>query len=221
MVSSSGLFVFVFVFLLFSCSLLPDHLICVCNIQIKNPQWKGEWKPRKIPNPAYKGPWKAPKIPNPEFKEDPELYVRNKVGSVGLEIWQVKSGTIFDNVIVTDDFDEAKDLAERTWKANKEAEKKAFDAIQEEKRKKEEDERKKREEEAKKKKKEEEEEEESSASEKEEKDEEEKKPKEEEVEEEKAKKAKRCVVDSLSLSLSVFESSFTCSLFHFVFLDSC
>lgn len=40
---------------------------------------------------------------------------------------QVKSGTLFDNVLVTDDIDYAKKLAEETWGKNKDAEKAAFE----------------------------------------------------------------------------------------------
>jgi calreticulin len=52
-----------------------------------------------IDNPAYKGPWVHPTIPNPDFVEDPQLHV-HKIGGVGIEIWQVKSGTMYDNIFV-------------------------------------------------------------------------------------------------------------------------
>ncbi|VUZ39503.1 unnamed protein product [Hymenolepis diminuta] len=80
---------------------------------IDNPEYKGEWKPRTIPNPAYKGPWK-PLIPNPDYFEDSELYAR-KIAYIGLDLWQVKSGTIFDNFIVSDDVKECQAHAEY-WK---------------------------------------------------------------------------------------------------------
>lgn len=38
-------------------------------------------------------------------------------------VHQVKAGTIFDNIIVTDDLAEAKALAESTWAKSKDAEK--------------------------------------------------------------------------------------------------
>jgi len=60
---------------------------------------------------------------------------------VGFEIWQVKSGTIFDNIIVTDDSAEAAKFAELTEKT-KEGEKKSFDKQEEERKAKEEEERK-------------------------------------------------------------------------------
>ncbi|KAG2695761.1 hypothetical protein I3760_07G028000 [Carya illinoinensis] len=84
-------------------------------------------KPEKIKNPNYQGKWKAPMIENPEFKDDPYIYVYPSLKYVGIELWQVKSGTLFDNVLITDDPEYAKQLAEETWGKHKDAEKAAFD----------------------------------------------------------------------------------------------
>jgi calreticulin len=70
---------------------------------IPNPKYKGAWKAKRIPNPAYKGVWKPKQIANPEYKEDPNLYHFADSGAVGIDLWQVKSGSIFDNVLVSDD----------------------------------------------------------------------------------------------------------------------
>ena len=105
---------------------------------IPNPDFKGEWKQKQIDNPKYKGKWVAPDVPNPEYKADDKLYLIKDVKYVGFELWQVKAGSIFDNIIVTDSIAEAKKFAEETWKSVKDAEKAAFDKI-----KKEEDEKKK------------------------------------------------------------------------------
>jgi calreticulin len=70
---------------------------------VPNPEYKGEWSPRQIPNPAYKGPWVHPIIPNPEYSHDSEIYAYDSIGAVGLEIWQVKAGSIFANILVTDE----------------------------------------------------------------------------------------------------------------------
>lgn len=42
---------------------------------------------------------------------------------------QVKAGSIFDNIIVSDDFEAAKTFAEETWLKTKDAEKEAFDKV--------------------------------------------------------------------------------------------
>lgn len=97
---------------------------------IANPDFKGKWKPRMIPNPDYKGEWVHPMIPNPDYAEDKELHVRcNDCTHVGFELWQVKAGTLFDDIIVTDSLDEAFAYADKTWVANKDAEQAAFDAF--------------------------------------------------------------------------------------------
>jgi len=80
---------------------------------IDNPAFKGEWKPKQIDNPAYKGAWIHPEIDNPEYKADSEIYRYPAVCGLGFDLWQVKSGTIFDNVLVTDDLETAKKEQER------------------------------------------------------------------------------------------------------------
>ena len=100
---------------------------------IDNPAYKGEWKAKKIPNPAYKGVWEHPEIANPEYTADDSIYAFPDVGAVGFELWQVKAGTIFDNIIVTDDIKEAEAFLAETYTEAKAAEKEALDAIEKEK----------------------------------------------------------------------------------------
>jgi len=96
---------------------------------IPNPKHKGDWHPKRIPNPAYKGVWKAKQIPNPAYEADDKLYlIRKPLTHVGIDIWQVKSGTIFDNIIIGDNLEEVNAIVDKTWKATKDAEKKAHDA---------------------------------------------------------------------------------------------
>ncbi|KAF7012135.1 hypothetical protein CFC21_026360 [Triticum aestivum] len=100
---------------------------------IPNPEYKGPWKQKKIKNPNYQGKWKAPMIANPDFKDDPYIYAFNSLKYIGIELWQVKSGTLFDNILITDDAALAKTFAEETWAKHKEAEKAAFDAAEKKK----------------------------------------------------------------------------------------
>merc|ERR1712046_282340 len=65
-----------------------------------------------------------------------------KFGTVGIDIWQVKSGTIFDNILITDDVDYAKAHGDKTWKAQKDGEKAMKEKADEEKRKADEEKRK-------------------------------------------------------------------------------
>merc|ERR1712176_1513836 len=77
-----------------------------------NPAYKGDWHVKRISNPAYKGIWEAKKIANPEYVDDDNLYKYDDFGFIGFDLWQVKGGTIFDNVIITDDVAEADAFAQ-------------------------------------------------------------------------------------------------------------
>jgi len=100
-----------------------------------NPEYKGKWKPKMIDNPMYKGKWVHPMIPNPEYSEDTTMYKVCKDGCshVGFELWQVKTGTLFDDIIVTDSLEEAQKYAEDTFFKKKEPEQAMYDKIQAEK----------------------------------------------------------------------------------------
>merc|ERR1711933_137732 len=97
-----------------------------------NPAYKGEWTGKRISNPAYKGMWEAKKIANPEYEDDDKVYKFDDFGFLGFDLWQVKGGTIFDNVIITDDVAEADTFA-KTWKELSEVEKAAKKADDESK----------------------------------------------------------------------------------------
>merc|ERR1712113_849695 len=82
----------------------------------------GEWEPQQIDNPEYKGEWKPQQIANKDY--DPELQLAAYDSYyVGYELWIVNNGTIFDNILVTDDFDYAKAQAEKLWRPTKDGEK--------------------------------------------------------------------------------------------------
>merc|ERR1712054_619588 len=86
-----------------------------------NSAYKGDWYGKRISNPAYKGVWEAKKIANPEYVDDDSVYSYANFGFLGFDLWQVKAGTIFDNVIITDDKAEADAFAKK-WKALSEVE---------------------------------------------------------------------------------------------------
>jgi len=102
---------------------------------IDNPEYKGEWKPKQIPNPNYSGVWVHPEIDNPEYEADDALYKYTDIGHIGFDLWQVKSGTIFDNILITDDEAHAETVGNDLWGKTKDAEKKMKDAQDEEERK--------------------------------------------------------------------------------------
>jgi calreticulin len=96
---------------------------------IDNPEYKGPWRAAMIEHPGYKGAWEHPMIPNPDFEDDAELYHRcQDCTHIGFELWQVKAGTIFDDILVTDSWDEAKEYAAKSFSAKQGPEKEMFDA---------------------------------------------------------------------------------------------
>merc|ERR1719464_1814232 len=86
-----------------------------------NPAYKGDWNGKRISNPAYKGFWEAKKTANPEYEDDDAIYKYEDFGFIGFDLWQVKGGTIFGNIIITDDKAEADNFAAK-WKALNEVE---------------------------------------------------------------------------------------------------
>jgi len=80
---------------------------------IANPAFKGEWKPARIDNPAYKGPWKATMKANPDYFTDSEVYAFKSISFIGIDVWQVKSGTQFDDFLLTDSIEEADAAAQK------------------------------------------------------------------------------------------------------------
>jgi len=95
--------------------------------QIPNPEYKGEWSAPMIDNPAYKGEWVHPEIDNPDYVEDANIYAFDHE-YVGIEIWQVKSGTIFDHILVTDSVADAQAFASGYFATQQAGEKSAKDA---------------------------------------------------------------------------------------------
>jgi len=100
---------------------------------VANEDYKGPWHAKRIENPDYKGPWEHPKIANPDYTEDVEIYKFADNALVGFDLWQVKAGSIFDNIIVTDSVEESEKFLAETFTATQEAEKESFDAMKKKK----------------------------------------------------------------------------------------
>jgi len=82
---------------------------------IPNPEYKGKWSPPLIDNPAYKGEWHPRKIPNPNYFEDDNPHNLEPISAIGIEIWTMKDGIFFDNILITHDEEEAADFTSATW----------------------------------------------------------------------------------------------------------
>jgi calreticulin len=94
-----------------------------------NPEYQGPYQSKMIDNPDYKGKWEHPMVDNPDYKFDPDMFKVCKDGCshVGFELWQVKTGTLFDDIIVTDSVEEAEEYAKETFFKKKDAEKAMYD----------------------------------------------------------------------------------------------
>ncbi|KAH7831723.1 putative calreticulin [Monocercomonoides exilis] len=97
--------------------------------EIPNPNYMGLWRPRMIKNPEYKGVWKAPLVMSDEWKKANELYAF-KIKYVGLDVYHLQAGTIFDNVFVGDDLFEWEEWVEETFTGLQDKEKKAYEIIE-------------------------------------------------------------------------------------------
>ncbi|KAH9328343.1 hypothetical protein KI387_000451 [Taxus chinensis] len=80
-----------------------------------NPAYKGKWYAPMIDNPKYKGIWKPQQIPNPDYfeLEKPNL---EPIAAIGIEIWTMQDGILFDNILIGQDEKVAEEYKEKTWK---------------------------------------------------------------------------------------------------------
>jgi calnexin len=88
----------------------------------QNPAYKGKWHAPMIDNPSYKGIWKPQEIPNPEYFEldKPDF---DPIAAIGIEIWTMQDGILFDNILIADDEKVATSILEKTWKPKFDVEK--------------------------------------------------------------------------------------------------
>merc|ERR1719331_3004849 len=87
----------------------------------------GEWEPPLIDNPEYKGEWAPKKIANKDYEAGVQLAAYDSA-MVGFELWIVNNGTIFDNILVTDDLEYAKAQGEKLWRPTSAGEKEKKEA---------------------------------------------------------------------------------------------
>ncbi|XP_064549834.1 calnexin [Drosophila montana] len=82
---------------------------------IANPEYKGKWRAPMIENPNYQGKWTPRKIPNPHFFEDLMPFKMTPISAVGLELWSMSNEILFDNLIITDDVNVAREFAANSF----------------------------------------------------------------------------------------------------------
>ncbi|XP_071722508.1 calnexin homolog 1-like isoform X2 [Rutidosis leptorrhynchoides] len=88
----------------------------------RNPAYKGKWHAPLIDNPSYKGIWKPRDIPNPDYFEldKPDF---EPIAAIGIEIWTMQDGILFDNFVIAKDEKVAESVREKTWKPKFDVEK--------------------------------------------------------------------------------------------------
>lgn len=82
---------------------------------IANPAYKGIWKPPLIDNPKYIGEWAPRRIPNPNFFVEENPHNLDKMGALGIEIWTMKDGILFDNFIISYNQADVDKFTSETW----------------------------------------------------------------------------------------------------------
>ncbi|CAI9754174.1 unnamed protein product [Fraxinus pennsylvanica] len=87
----------------------------------RNPAYKGKWHAPLVENPNYKGIWKPQLIGNPEYFEF-EKPNFEPIAAIGIEIWTMQDGILFDNLLIASDEKVAQTYRETTWKPKFEAE---------------------------------------------------------------------------------------------------
>ncbi|KAG3279992.1 calreticulin-3 isoform X2 [Ictidomys tridecemlineatus] len=104
-----------------------------------NSELDGDWQASLLQKPPYQGGlkpegidkdiWLHRKMKNTNYLTQYDLSEFENIGAIGLELWQVRSGTIFDNFLITDDEEYAENFAKATWGETKGPERE-MDAIQ-------------------------------------------------------------------------------------------
>ncbi|KAB2609023.1 calnexin-like protein [Pyrus ussuriensis x Pyrus communis] len=88
----------------------------------RNPAYKGKWHAPLIDNPSYKGIWKPQEIPNPSYFEADKPNFE-PIAAVGIEIWTMQDGILFDNILIAKDEKVAQAYRDTAWKPKFEVEK--------------------------------------------------------------------------------------------------
>ncbi|KAH9705732.1 calnexin 2-like [Citrus sinensis] len=93
----------------------------------RNPAYKGKWHAPHIDNPNYKGIWKPQQIPNPNYFEldKPDF---EPIAAVGIEIWTMQDGILFDNILISKDEKVAESYRASAWKPKFDVEKEKLKA---------------------------------------------------------------------------------------------
>ncbi|XP_026477958.1 calnexin-like isoform X2 [Ctenocephalides felis] len=82
---------------------------------ISNPKYKGKWRAPYITNPNYRGKWAPKMIANPGYFQDLQPFKMAPIAAVGIELWSMSSNLLFDNIVITDNENNANSWADATF----------------------------------------------------------------------------------------------------------
>ena len=91
--------------------------------EIANPEYKGKWRASRVDNPAYLGVWKPRQVDNPHYFEDDAPWAMAPIGGIGIELWTMQSGILFDNIVLAGSADVAAAIATSAFEPRAAAEK--------------------------------------------------------------------------------------------------
>ncbi|KAM6167195.1 calreticulin-3 isoform 2-T2 [Erethizon dorsatum] len=104
-----------------------------------NSELDGDWPGPMMQKPPYqdglkpegidKDIWLHEKMTSTSCLTQYDLSEFENIGAIGLELWQVRSGTIFDNFLLTDDEEYAENFGKATWGQTKGPEKEMDDIL--------------------------------------------------------------------------------------------
>ncbi|XP_010642615.1 calreticulin-3 isoform X1 [Fukomys damarensis] len=104
-----------------------------------NSELDGDWPGPMLQKPPYQDGlkpeamdqdlWLHEKMPSTGYLTRYDLSEFESIGAIGLELWQVRSGTIFDNFLLTDDEKYAENFGKATWGQTKGPEKEMDDIL--------------------------------------------------------------------------------------------
>jgi len=90
---------------------------------VANPKYKGKWRKPLVENPNYQGIWEPRKIPNPEYFEETNPFSQlTPFSALGLELWSMTENIYFDNFIITNDLEVARQFANDSWEVRRKLE---------------------------------------------------------------------------------------------------
>uniref|UniRef100_A0A8C2YK98 Calreticulin-3 n=1 Tax=Chinchilla lanigera TaxID=34839 RepID=A0A8C2YK98_CHILA len=104
-----------------------------------NSELDGDWPGPMLQKPPYQDGlkpegidqdiWLHEKMRSTSYLTQYDLSEFENIGAIGLELWQVRSGTIFDNFLLTDDEEYAESFGKATWGQTKGPEKEMDDIL--------------------------------------------------------------------------------------------